>query len=251
MERLYPVFPRGVFSKKEGRQRRHSHCIQAVSKKIVSRELPLPSALALLSDKEFTDGLIEEARKGLKEQAQELERLASIEAYLLEMTNKVSSVADITTAILSQNEKLAKENALLHEKLDRSNELLVAAKKRAIRYFKIGLMVSASSIAIGIAMRYGAFDVAKNWVSELTMTKQSTGKQTNLSLFQPSFLNKAPPKSGFYGFYNEDKEGLFDSLNVGRTIILQTDRGPIFFCVRPPSSSVCKQTNPAHSRYEH
>jgi hypothetical protein len=72
---------------------------------------------------------IEEARKGLKEQAQELERLASIEAYLLEMTNKSSSVADITTAILSQNEKLAKENALLHEKLDRSNELLVAAKK--------------------------------------------------------------------------------------------------------------------------
>ncbi len=41
--------------------------------------------------------------------------------------------------LIDEIKELRSQNTELHEKLDKANEMLVLARKRAIRYFKIGL----------------------------------------------------------------------------------------------------------------
>ncbi len=237
-----------VFSSKK----KEDNAVAAVALKmfqeeIVGRKLTLPVALALLSDEEFTDGLIQDARQELEEQAGSLEAENSRRLAVIE--SKISTVTDVTTSIQVQNENLIRENAILHKKLDGTNEQLVAAKKRAMKYFKISLTMSVSSIALGIAMRYGAIDFVKDHIIDLfSQTLSVNGEIRKPPLLLPfesshdehgssSILLK---RQGPYG-HCLPSNTIFGVYEAGRIITAHSDKGCFPACTRSNASLLDKR----------
>ena len=134
-----------------------------------------------------------------------------------------------TEILIAELSNLQDENAKLHQKLDKTHEILALAKQRAIRYFKIGLTISASSIAIGVATRFGYLDGAKDLLSSLFSHKQSV--QAQKSGLPPHLL--CDPSTG---------KSMLDFLYTGHTVTLPLDDKSVSLCLRPPPSIVC---NPA------
>jgi hypothetical protein len=202
---------------------------------VLGRKLTLPISLRLLSDQDFIDGLLDDAHQELEKQTGDLgkdnaRRLESIESML-------STVTDVAMAIQIQNELLVKENVRLHEKLDKANEMLGLAKQRAIRYFKTSLAISVSGIALGIAMRYGAVDFAKDRVVDLFSNNQSIPTETGTT----ASPNSSPSKIGPYGHCLPAKESTIELLEVGQTMIFRTRNAPLSIRLGPNPPIVGKK----------
>lgn len=214
-----------VFSPKK--KNRKGEAVAAIAHKmfhqeIVERNLTLPIAFQLLSDPEFIAGIIDDVNQ---EWGEETGAPKIINGKTLSKIE--SGLSMLTHTILEENIRLHEKLDKSDEKLNKANELLVLARKRAIRYFKVGLMVSVSGIAIGVATRMGAFDGIKERFNDFLSLGQTTSEKRSEGALQHPFL----PSTALPDCLNDDYA-------VARTF------GNSNVCLRPNPPVVCKPQVP-------